>query len=71
MTHRKHLRAGLATAIFVLPAAAIGQGLPPIQHEFANGSVLRFYGQIGQQRPRIVRFKSSEQLAIQLRLKPS
>ncbi|HRW14172.1 porin [Amaricoccus sp.] len=48
MTHRNIARAALATGILALPAAAIGQGLPPIEHEFSNGSVLRFYGQINK-----------------------
>ncbi|HMQ95350.1 MAG TPA: porin [Amaricoccus sp.] len=48
MTHRNFTRAALATGFLALPAAAIGQGLPPIEHEFSNGSVLRFYGQINK-----------------------
>lgn len=37
-----------APAVVLLASAAGAQGLPPIQHEFPNGSTLRFYGQINK-----------------------
>jgi hypothetical protein len=41
--------AALAVALPVVGTSpALGQGLPPVQREFSNGSVLRFYGQINK-----------------------
>jgi hypothetical protein len=35
-------------AALLLGSAAAAQGLPPVQHEFADGGVIRFYGQINK-----------------------
>jgi hypothetical protein len=47
---RPTIRGALATSLLqlLLATAAWSQGLPPIEHEFANGSTLRFYGQINK-----------------------
>jgi hypothetical protein len=46
---RPNLRLAFATASLLPildPSAAWSQGLPPIEHELANGSTLRLYGQV-------------------------
>jgi hypothetical protein len=35
-------------ALLALTATAAAQGIPPIEHGFANGATLRFYGQINK-----------------------
>lgn len=42
------LRVALAACLGTLPAVAVGQGLPPIEREFPNGSTATFYGQINK-----------------------
>ncbi len=49
MTIRRRASSGLALGILLFaPGTVAAQGLPPVQRQFANGSTLRFYGQINK-----------------------